>query len=189
MAMAQQAQPAANRALVFRAADDVGAPRREVIAAVRQLNASLQLPDGMPLDERLLRQMAPQQFGVFVLGSLGAIALLLTVLGTYVLAETMTVMRTRELGIRAALGATSKSLTILVLRESVVLVGIWAGRWVAAFLSRSERDPRVSPPSSATRSCDAGRSCGSDPSARRGGQPASGIARRPSRSAEVLRSE
>ena len=39
----------------------------------------------------------------------------------------MAVMRTRELGIRAALGATSKSLTILVLRESVVLVGIGLG--------------------------------------------------------------
>ena len=69
----------------------------------------------------------PQQFGLFVLGSLGAIALLLTVLGPYVLEETMAVMRTRELGIRAALGATSKSLTILVLRESVVLVGLGLG--------------------------------------------------------------
>lgn len=127
MPMAQQAQPTANRALVFRAADDVDAARREVVAAVRQLDANLQLPTGMTLDERLLRQMAPQQFGLFVLGSLGAIALLLTVLGTYVLAETMAVMRTRELGIRAALGATSKSLTILVLRESVVLVGLGLG--------------------------------------------------------------
>lgn len=98
MPMAQQAQPAANRALVFRAADDVGAARREVIAAVRQLDSRLQLPDGMTLDERLLRQMAPQQFGLFVLASLGLIALLLTGLGTYVLAETMAVMRTRELG-------------------------------------------------------------------------------------------
>jgi ABC-type antimicrobial peptide transport system permease subunit len=127
MPMAQQAQPSANRALVFRAADDVAAARRDVIAAVRQLDAGVQVPDGMTLDERLLRQMAPQQFGLFVLGGLGAIALLLTGLGTYVLAETMAVMRTRELGIRAALGATSKSLTILVLRESVVLVGIGLG--------------------------------------------------------------
>jgi ABC-type antimicrobial peptide transport system permease subunit len=127
MPMAQQAQPPANRALVFRAADDVGAARREVITSVRQLDSRLQLPDGITLDERLLRQMAPQQFGLFVLASLGAIALLLTVLGTYVLAETMAVMRTRELGIRAALGATSKSLTILVLRESILLVGIGLG--------------------------------------------------------------
>jgi ABC-type antimicrobial peptide transport system permease subunit len=127
MPMAQQAHPAVNRALVFRAADDVGAARREVIAMVRQLDSDLQLPAGLTLDERLLRQMAPQQFALFVLGSLGAIALLLTVLGTYVLAETMAVMRTREMAIRAALGATTKSLTVLVLRESAVLVGIGLG--------------------------------------------------------------
>ena len=127
MPMAQQAQPAVNRALVFRAAGDVGAAQREVIAIVRQLDSNLQLPAGLTLDERLLRQMAPQQFALFVLGSLGAIALLLTVLGTYVLAETMAVMRTREMGIRAALGATTKSLTILVLRESAVLVGLGLG--------------------------------------------------------------
>ena len=127
MPMAQQAQPPVNRALVFRGAQDVEAARREMIATVRDLDASLRLPAGVTLDERLLRQMAPQQFGLFVLGSLGLIALLLTVLGTYVLAETMAVLRTRELGIRAALGATRKSLTLLVLRESAVLVGLGLG--------------------------------------------------------------
>ena len=49
--------------------------------------------------------MAPQQFGMVVLGTLGTIAVLLTILGTYVLAETMAVMRMREMGIRAALSA------------------------------------------------------------------------------------
>ena len=127
MPIAQQPQPAVNRALVFRAADDVGVAQREVAATVRDLDSNLQLPAGVTLDERLLRQMAPQQFGLFVLGSLGAIALLLTILGTYVLAETMAVMRTRELGIRAALGATTRSLTLLVVRESAVLVGIGLG--------------------------------------------------------------
>ena len=133
MPMTQQAQPAVTRALVFRAAKDVGDARREVVATVRQLDPNLQLPAGLTLDERLLRQMAPQQFGLFVLGSLGAIALLLTVLGTYVLAETMAVARLREMGIRAALGATTRSLTILVLRESAVLVGI--GLAAGLFLS------------------------------------------------------
>jgi predicted permease len=127
MPMAQQERPAVNRALVFRAADDVEAARREVLSTVRQLDPNVELPGALTLDERLLRQMAPQQFALFVLGSLGAIALLLTVLGTYVLAETMAVMRTRELGIRAALGATTKALTILVLRESAVLVGLGLG--------------------------------------------------------------
>ena len=65
-----------------------------------------------------------------VLGTLGAIALLLTMLGTYVLAETMAVMRTRELGIRAALGATTASLAALVVREQAMLVGIGLGAGV-----------------------------------------------------------
>lgn len=39
-------------------------------------------------------------------------------------------MRTREPGIRVALGATSRSLTILVLRESVVLVGLGLCVWL-----------------------------------------------------------
>lgn len=122
--MGQQPQEAVNRALVFRAADDVAAARREVMATVRQLDAAIQLPAGLTVDERLLRQMAPQQFGLFVLGSLGAIAFLLAVLGTYVLAEATAVMRTREMGIRAALGATTSSLTALVLRDSASLVAI-----------------------------------------------------------------
>ncbi|CAN5671871.1 hypothetical protein BH24ACI4_BH24ACI4_23910 [soil metagenome] len=83
-----------------------------------------------------------------MLGSLGAIALLLTILGTYVLAETVAVVRTRELGIRAALGATTRSLTLLVLRESAVLVGLglcaglllsWLGaNTIHAFLFRTQ---------------------------------------------------
>ncbi len=53
MPMAQRADPVVNRALVFRAASDVDAARREVVAAVRQLDSSIQLPAGLTLDERL----------------------------------------------------------------------------------------------------------------------------------------
>ena len=46
--------------------------------------------------------MNAQRFGTVVLGALGSIAVLLTLLGMYVLAESMVVMRAREMGIRAA---------------------------------------------------------------------------------------
>jgi putative ABC transport system permease protein len=123
MPITQPTSPVVNRSLVFRASDDVPAARREVLDVMRQLDPNVQLSPGLTLNERLLRQMAPQQFGLLVLGSLGAIALLLTILGTYVLAETAAVIRTRELGIRAALGATTTSLTMLVVRESASLTG------------------------------------------------------------------
>jgi ABC-type antimicrobial peptide transport system permease subunit len=67
--------------------------------------------------------MAPQRFGALVLGTLGAIAVLLTVLGAYVLGESMAVMRRREMGIRAALGATRRQLGAIVIAETGRLVG------------------------------------------------------------------
>ena len=78
----------------------------------------------MTLDQRMAEQMNPQRFGIHVLGALGGIALLLTVLGTYVVAQSMVVRRRRELGIRAALGARSAQLRALVLRDTARLVGV-----------------------------------------------------------------
>jgi putative ABC transport system permease protein len=78
----------------------------------------------MTLDEQIGHQMNPQRFGIYVLGALGGMALLLTVLGTYVVAQSMVVRRRRELGIRAALGARSAELRRLVLGDTARLVGI-----------------------------------------------------------------
>lgn len=96
------------------------------------------------LEERVADQMAPQKLGGTVLGALGLIAVLLTMLGTYVLADSMTTMRMREMGIRAALGATRWQLGSIVLGETVRLIGVgivaglvlaWLGaRTIRAFL-------------------------------------------------------
>jgi putative ABC transport system permease protein len=114
----------ATTTLYVRAADDPRAAIREVTAAVKALDSRVMLQDVMTLDERIGRQMNPQRFGIYVLGALGGIALLLTVLGTYVVAQSMVVRRRRELGIRAALGAQSGQLRRLVLGDTARLVGI-----------------------------------------------------------------
>jgi putative ABC transport system permease protein len=110
--------------LYLRAAGDPRAAIREAGAAVKALDPRVTLLEIMTLDDRLGRQMNPQRFGVYVLGALGGIALLLTVLGTYVIAQSMVVRRRRELGIRAALGAQSAQLRRLVLGDTARLVGI-----------------------------------------------------------------
>jgi predicted permease len=110
--------------LVLRAADDPSAAMREALAAARALDSRVTLSEMMTLDQRMAEQMNPQRFGIHVLGALGGIALLLTVLGTYVVAQSMVVRRRRELGIRAALGARSAQLRALVLRDTARLVGI-----------------------------------------------------------------
>ena len=96
----------------------------EALAAARALDTRVTLLQVTTLDERMAEQMSPQRFGIHVLGALGGIALLLTVLGTYVVAESMVVRRRRELGIRAALGARSAQLRALVLRDTARLVGV-----------------------------------------------------------------
>jgi putative ABC transport system permease protein len=114
----------ANTTVYLRAANASRAAMREAIAAVRALDPRVTLQDIMTLDDRIGRQMGPQRFGSYVLGTLGGIALLLTVLGTYVIAESLVVRRRRELGIRAALGARSAQLRRLVLGDTARLVGI-----------------------------------------------------------------
>jgi predicted permease len=109
--------------LVIRAAGDPSAAMREAMATARALDPRMTLYMAT-LDERILRQMNPQRFGIYVLGALGGTALLLAVLGTYVMAASMVVRRRRELGIRAALGARDAQLRRLVLRDSARLVGV-----------------------------------------------------------------
>jgi predicted permease len=118
-----QVPPAIGGRFAVRAADDPRAAMRELTATVRALDPRAWL-QASTLEEQISEQMNPQRFGMIVLGALGGIALLVTVLGTYVMAQSLVVRRRRELGIRAALGARSAQLRSLVLRDTARLVGI-----------------------------------------------------------------
>lgn len=85
--------------------------------------------------------MGPQRFGAAVLGTLGAIAMLLTILGVYVLTESMALLRRREMGIRAALGAHGVQLAVLALRDSARVLGggVLLGLLLSAVGARSIR--------------------------------------------------
>ncbi len=110
--------------------------QRAILAAVKELDPQVIPTPPRTLEERMADQMAPQQLGATVLGTLGAIAVLLTLLGTYVLAESMAASRMKEMGIRAALGATRRQLGSIVLTDTARLTGLgvlaglglaWAG--------------------------------------------------------------
>jgi predicted permease len=109
--------------LFVRAARDVADARTALIAAVRDIDPHVRLPSMSTIDDRILDDMAPQRFGATVMGALGAIALLLSVFGTYVLVESMATLRRREMGIRAALGAPGGHLRMLLFSETFRLIG------------------------------------------------------------------
>lgn len=109
---------------IVRSAGPADGARREIMSAIKQLDPAVTPSPMLTMQEQLGQQMGPQRFGASVLGALGVIAVLLTALGTYVLAETMATGRLREMGIRAALGATRRQLATIVLAETGRLVGV-----------------------------------------------------------------
>jgi putative ABC transport system permease protein len=119
----EQMDPGLGRTLVVRAAGTSDAARREIIGAVKAIDPAVAPSTLITLEERIGQQMAPQRLGVMVLGALGIIAMLLTILGTYVVSESMAAMRMREMGIRAALGASRRQLGAIVMAETGRLVG------------------------------------------------------------------
>jgi predicted permease len=80
----------------------------------------------LPLEEMRETQMYPLRAAAWIGGLLGAIALVLSISGLYgVLSYTLS-QRTREIGIRMALGATAGAVVALVMRQSVRLAGVGA---------------------------------------------------------------
>ena len=122
------------RSLVLRVDGDGDAVKRQLVEVSRQIDPAVIPPGFGTLRESIEGQMGPQRLGSAVLGVLGIVALFLAALSTYVLADALATFRTRELGIRAALGATGAGLARLLLAETLrpVCLGVALGLVLAA---------------------------------------------------------
>ncbi len=90
------------------------------------------------LDESLAVSIWPLRAAYWVGAMIGGVALFLTLSGVYGVLAFMVVLRTREIGVRTALGATRRNVVGLVVRESLELgaLGVGLGLLVAAGLAR-----------------------------------------------------
>src|SRR5688572_27850914 len=81
---------------------------------------------------------AQRRLGLILFVAFGGVALLLATAGIYGVLSGSVSERTREIGLRAALGATPKSIVKLVLQQSATLagVGLLIGVGAAIGLSR-----------------------------------------------------
>ena len=68
--------------------------------------------------------LAPRKLSMTLIGAFAACAMLLAAIGMYGVVAYGVAQRTREIGVRKALGATDGGIASLLFRESLVLVGI-----------------------------------------------------------------
>jgi putative ABC transport system permease protein len=112
---------------------------KEVQQAVWDANANLPIANVRTLDQIRAGSMAQTSFALVMLGIAAAVALLLGVVGIYGVIAYVAQQRTKEIGIRMALGAASGDVSALFVRHGIVLagIGIVCGMVAAALLSRA----------------------------------------------------
>lgn len=105
----------------------IGDPRAAIRAVEGQIYAvdrNQPVFDVKTMDERLADSLAPQRFHLALIGTFAVIALVLSALGVYGVLSYLVARRTREIGIRIAMGARPGEVRRLVVGESAGLTAL-----------------------------------------------------------------
>jgi hypothetical protein len=123
----------ANTSLLIRVNGNAETVRRRLDAELES-SAPGSIEEIHPLDQYLAAGIYPFRAMSWISSSLGGLGLLLTLSGIYGVLSYLITQRTKEIGIRMALGATTGSVTRLVLGQSTRLAGIGIGLGTALSL-------------------------------------------------------
>jgi predicted permease len=104
-------------------------------AAIRAVNPGIRIVSLEPLSAAVNRTLAPERLVSWLSMGFGIVALLLTSVGLYGILAYNVVRRTKEFGVRMALGAGRLTIVRMVMTEAVLLVGIGLMVGLAAAVS------------------------------------------------------
>ena len=138
--------------LAVRTQDSPDGMVSEVSRAIREDNPHLIVGHTSTMDQSVEDSIGTQRLIGGLVGIFGGLALLITVVGLYGLLAYTVTQRTREIGIRMALGADRSQVTGMILKQSFLLtiagitigvtMSLWADRFLKSFLyGVSSHDP------------------------------------------------
>jgi predicted permease len=121
---AEAQRPSRYNFLVARTSGDaaalVNALRRDLLA----MDQSLVLMDASTMDQYLASSLMPARAGAILATAFGSLGTLLAAIGLYGVLAFSVARRTREIGIRMAIGANPAGILRLIMRQGYTLVGV-----------------------------------------------------------------
>jgi len=130
----REQHPRRNLGLVVRTSGEVAGIQGSIRKAVVAFDRDQALADLKPLDDLIADDVAPDRLRTILLAGFAALAIILAALGLYGVMTHAVIQRTREIGIRAALGASRINLLLLVGRQAIGAVGVGLGAGIAIAL-------------------------------------------------------
>ncbi len=135
---------------LIRTSGDPATVRGLIEARIKSVDPRLQVGTVRDYGELMDQRLVQPRFNMMLIGVFSVVAMLLAAVGIFGVVSRSVVARTREIGIRMALGAPSDQVLFEVLRRSLVLsaAGVGIGLVLALFLSRFIRSLLHGVPSS-----------------------------------------
>lgn len=116
--------PDNNFTFALKTAGDTDSVARALRAEIARLDPDLAVFNVHSMSERIDLSLAPRKTSMLLANAFGGVALFLATLGIYGVLAYLVAQRTREIGIRVALGSSRAAILRLVLREGFELVVI-----------------------------------------------------------------